>query len=216
MLQGLAGEFVYDQLPKSTRRTYKLLVQELGSRFHVIESCKTYGAQFSHHDQRTGESAEEYVAELKRLYDKAHGGRDRKTRIEDLLRRFLDGLLDDWASFQVEYIKAPEDIDEAALALVDFQETWRRSKLMTERWEGGSQNGPLPRWWLIQCWWWWRWPYKGRRQDCSTGSPDEGQDTGTTVACVKQRRWQRGKWPYQSLQEYPRPHGPDATAVHLD
>ena len=108
-LQGLAGEFVYNQLPKSSRRNYKLLVQELGSWFRVIESSKTYGAQFSRRYQRPGESAEAYVAELKRLYDKAYGGRERKTRTEDLLRRFLDGLLDDWTSFQVN-ISRPQKI----------------------------------------------------------------------------------------------------------
>ena len=87
---------------------------------------KTYGAQFSHRCQKANESVEEYAAELKRLYDKAHANRDEETRREDLLRRFLDGLYDEKARFQVEYITEPSDIDEAVYQVVDFQETRHR------------------------------------------------------------------------------------------
>ncbi|KAH3771690.1 hypothetical protein DPMN_173018, partial [Dreissena polymorpha] len=40
-----------------------------------------------------------YAAELKMLYDKTHVNRDKETRKEDRLRRFLDGLIDDNARF---------------------------------------------------------------------------------------------------------------------
>ena len=61
-----------------------------------------------------------------RLYDKAHANRDEETRREDLLRKFLDGLYDGKARFQVEYVKEPRDIDEAVYQVVDFQETRHR------------------------------------------------------------------------------------------
>ena len=60
------------------------------------------------------------------MYDKAHANRDRATRREDLLRRFLDGINDDRARFQVEYIKEPDDIDDAVYEVVNFQETKKR------------------------------------------------------------------------------------------
>ena len=43
-----------------------------------------------------------------------------------MLRRFLDGLYDEKARFQVEYVKEPRDIDEAVYQVVDFQETRNR------------------------------------------------------------------------------------------
>ncbi len=63
---------------------------------------------------------------LKKLYDKAHSNRDNKTRAEDLLRRYYDGLLDEKARFHIEFIKEPADIDEAVYYTVCFQETRQR------------------------------------------------------------------------------------------
>ena len=84
---------------------------------------KTYGAQLSHSNQKANESVEECASELKRLYDNAHSNRDVNTRGKDLLRRFLNGLYDEKARFQVEYVKEPRDIDEAVYHVVDLQET---------------------------------------------------------------------------------------------
>ena len=128
-LQGTAGEFVFGHLRRDVRSNYAQLVSELNSRFRVVVTKKTYGAQFSHRNQKANESVEEYAAELKRLYDKAHANRDEHTRQEDLLRRFLDGLYDNKARFQVEYVKEPRDIDEAVFQVVDFQETRHRPLL---------------------------------------------------------------------------------------
>lgn len=66
--------------------------------------------------------AEAYAAELKALYDKAHGFRNRKTRDEDLVRRFLNGLRDDDIRFAVKY-KEPATIDEAVFHIVNFLQT---------------------------------------------------------------------------------------------
>ena len=87
--RGRLVEFVFGQLRREVSGDYAHLVSELNSRFRVAVTKKTYGAQFSHRCQKANESVEEYAAELKRLYDKAHANRDEETRREDLLRRFL-------------------------------------------------------------------------------------------------------------------------------
>ncbi|MEW8548674.1 MAG: hypothetical protein AB2693_34670, partial [Candidatus Thiodiazotropha sp.] len=122
-LQGVAGEFVFGQLSRNIRSDYKALCKELKNRFRVVETSKTFGVQFSRRNQKNGETVEEYAAELKKLYDKAHARRDKETRREDLLRRFLDGLVDEKARFHVEFVKEPNNIDEAVFQVVSFQET---------------------------------------------------------------------------------------------
>ena len=138
-LQGQAGEFVFDQLTRRTRESYKLLIGELKARFRVIETPKSFGSRFSRREQKSGESPEDYAADLKKLYDKAYARRDLTTRREDLLRKFLDGLQNETVSFQVEYIREPKDIDEAVFEVANFlqakryQSTERNSERTTER-----------------------------------------------------------------------------------
>ncbi len=134
-IQGDAGEFVYAQLPQEVCRSYTRLTAELDARYRKFESTRSYGAQFSHRDQKPGEAAEEYAAELKRLYDKAYPHRVTQTRREDLLRCFLDGLQDEQTRLQVEFVKEPLDIDTAVYEVVTFQEARRRprSSEWTER-----------------------------------------------------------------------------------
>ncbi len=45
--------------------TGDIIVTELNNRFRVIETAKTFGAQFSHRSQKSNESVEEFSAELK-------------------------------------------------------------------------------------------------------------------------------------------------------
>ncbi len=130
-LQGPAGDFVFEQLSKRTRANYRKLVNELHSRFQKVETPKAFAAMFSRRVQKAGETAEEYAAELKRLYDKAHAERDTVTRQEDLLRKFLDGLLDEQASFHVEYVREPQNIDAAVFEVVNFNTFDRKSKRPT-------------------------------------------------------------------------------------
>ncbi|MCG7879269.1 MAG: retrotransposon gag domain-containing protein, partial [Candidatus Thiodiazotropha endolucinida] len=125
-LQGKAGEFVFTQLPSHTLSHYEDLIKELNSRFRVVETKKTFAAKFSQRTQKPGETAEEFAAELKRLYAKAYSFRDENTRQEDLVRRFLDGLRDSDARFEIEYNKEPEDIDEAVYHAVNFIQTKHR------------------------------------------------------------------------------------------
>ena len=118
---------MYSQLSSDTRRNFTALIDEIEHRFRKIESARTYGSQFSKRSQKPGETVEDFAAELKRLYHKAYPRRDIETRREDLLRRFLDGSFDQSASFQVEYVKQPIDIDNAVFELVTFQESKKQS-----------------------------------------------------------------------------------------
>ncbi|KAH3749411.1 hypothetical protein DPMN_183909 [Dreissena polymorpha] len=98
------------------------LLREIDSRFKIIETPRSFAAKFSRRSQRHGETLEEFAQELKRLYDKTHFWRDGRTRDEDLVRRFLDGLYDEDLRFQVEYHKEPRNIDEAVYYAVSFIE----------------------------------------------------------------------------------------------
>ena len=126
-LQGKAGEFIFSQLPSRTLSNYEELVRELNSRFRVVETQKTFAAKFSKRNQRNDETVEEYAADLKRLYAKAFRACDEKTRQEDLVRRFLDGLKDHEARFEIEIHKEPDDIDDAVYHAVNILQTRRRS-----------------------------------------------------------------------------------------
>jgi hypothetical protein len=126
LLQGAVGEVVYGQLSHHTRSKYQLLTAELASRYRVVETTRTFAAQFSRRNQGFSETVEEYAADLKHLYDKAFKERNNKTRRQDLLRKFLDGLHNEKARFMVEYVKEPATLDDAVLLVVDFTETQRR------------------------------------------------------------------------------------------
>jgi hypothetical protein len=126
-LQGQAGEFVYGQLSSIIRNDYSKLVAELHSRFRKVESNKTFGKKFANRQQKPGETPETYCADLKKLYDKAHPGRNVETREEDLLRRFFDGLQDGDAKVQIEFFKSPDTIDEAVALIVNYHETRSQS-----------------------------------------------------------------------------------------
>lgn len=122
-IQGQAGEFVYNQLPKSTLSNYKKLVKELDSRYVVVEIPKNFQNQFDKRNQEPYESYEAYSVELKRLYDKAYPTRPASIREQDLLKRFLNGLLDDKVRRAVEFVKRPKTIDKALVQAINYTET---------------------------------------------------------------------------------------------
>ena len=70
-LKGPAGEYVYDQLSRRQRSSYKELVDCLKKRFRKVESRKMFADMFWKRDQKAGELEETYAAELKRLHGKA-------------------------------------------------------------------------------------------------------------------------------------------------
>ena len=82
-LPGKAGEFMFTQLQRGTLSCYNELIKELNSKFRVVETKRTFAVQFSQRTQRQGETAEEFAAELKRLYAKAYSFRSEATRQED-------------------------------------------------------------------------------------------------------------------------------------
>ena len=127
LMHGKAGDYVYGQLDEGTRNNYNLLVEELTLRYRTVEPRRSMGAKFSHRDQKSREGVRDYAAELKMLYDKAYPGRNRIARKEDLLQRFLDGLSDEDASFYVEYVKEPEDIEEAVDEVIHFIQARRNT-----------------------------------------------------------------------------------------
>ena len=98
-------------------------MQDLTTRFRVIRTARSFSAKLSIRSQKVGETAEEFAADLKMLYDKAHGFRDRMIRDDALVRRFYDGLRDDEIRFMVEYSKEPETIDEAVFQVVNLIQT---------------------------------------------------------------------------------------------
>lgn len=118
-IQGEAGEFVFTQLPKEALQNYVELVRELGYRYRIIENQKSYISMFCNRNQKVGERVEEYAAELKRLHHKAYPKRTKHQRREDLLERFMRGVLDEEVRFFVNYMKTPNDIDEAVYAVVE-------------------------------------------------------------------------------------------------
>ena len=69
------------------------------------------------------ESIQEFVADLKMLYDKGFPRRDRDTRREDLLRPFLAGLQNNDARVHVELNKEPRTIDEVLYHVINYIET---------------------------------------------------------------------------------------------
>jgi hypothetical protein len=126
---------VFTQLQPNVLLSYRRLTDELNNRYRIIETPRSFPVKFSKRNQKVGETAEEFAVELKVLYDKAHGFRDRKTREEDLVRRFLDGLRDDEVCYEVEYHKEPEAIDDAVLHVVNLEQTrsLRRHRNSTRR-----------------------------------------------------------------------------------
>lgn len=101
-LQGLAGEFVFEELKPEILSNYKQLTKELGNRFGVIETNRIFQTKFRRRDQKNGEPVQSYAAELKSLYSKAYPNRDNLTKQQDLVSRFLLGLSNEKARIHVE------------------------------------------------------------------------------------------------------------------
>ena len=141
-LQGIAGDFVYDQLSSDVTGSYKKLIKELESRFGEVDTTKIYISKFNNRRQLDDESVSDYAAELKRLYDKGYPKRDKATRQEDLLGKFLIGLKDDSARIHVELNKDPSTIEEAVYHTVHYQETCRYP---TESFDFARKGGNLNR-----------------------------------------------------------------------
>ncbi|CAC5398864.1 unnamed protein product [Mytilus coruscus] len=124
-LQGIAGDFVYDQLSSEVTRSYRKLVKELKNRFGEIDTTKIYISKFNNRRQYNEESVQDFAAELKMLYDKGYPHRDKRTRQADLLKTFLLGLQDENVRMHVELNREPDSIEEAVYFTIHYQETCR-------------------------------------------------------------------------------------------
>ena len=122
-LQGVAAEFVFDEISPDCQSDYSNLVRELDLRFKCVETNKSYRALFSKRTQHFGESVENYASELKRLYDKAYPGKNPDMRKTLLLQQFMGGLGDKRAKCAVEYFKEPSSIEDAVHNVVMYMET---------------------------------------------------------------------------------------------
>ena len=118
-----AGDYVFDELSTEEHLNYRVLVKCLKHRFHKVESAKTYATMFWKRDQKASETEETYAAKLKHIYGKAYPKHDNSAQDEDLLYRFLNGLLDQKAHQQIEFIKDPTNIDDALDGIVKYCET---------------------------------------------------------------------------------------------
>ena len=67
-LEGKADKFVFVQLPVPMLNNYGELIHEMNSRFCTVETSRSYVAKFSNCNQKQGQKAEEYAAELKMVY----------------------------------------------------------------------------------------------------------------------------------------------------
>ena len=136
-MQGAAGDYVFDELSREEQANYKELIKCLKRCFCKVESTKTYAAIFWKHGQKVSETEETYVVELKRVYGKAYPQWDSVSRDEDLLCRFLNGLIDQKAPQQVEFVKDPANIDEALDEIVKYHESWQSGQL---QWDGSNET----------------------------------------------------------------------------
>ena len=163
-LQGVAGDFAFDQMLENTLNSSSKLVSDLKNRFGVIENKKTYRIQFNRRNQKTGETIEIYAAELKRIYEKAYTNRDARIRQEDLLQRLLMRIGNDKARIHSALNKDPKTIEEAAQEVITYMETTkypqhddeqyfnkrrfvrqvRRTEKDTSDWKTGKLNGKRP------------------------------------------------------------------------
>ena len=121
-LQGKVGVYAFTVLPRQVLNSYDELVRELNSAFKKIEIPRAYATRFHSRLQGENESVENYATELKCLYYKAYKHRDKHTREEDLLQRFIDGLRDPDMKFALKVHKNQQTIDEAVYNCVEYHE----------------------------------------------------------------------------------------------
>ena len=81
-----------------------------------------FADMFWKRDQKAGELEETYTAELKRLHGKAWPKQNLESTEEDLLQRFMNGLLDKKVKQQVKFMKSPNNIDDALDEVVKYRE----------------------------------------------------------------------------------------------
>ena len=125
LLHKKAGEFVFGSVSRRVRTNYKKLISELHMWYRTVESKKSYKLKWAELKQTPGQSIEELAAHVKWLHDKAFPDRDRKTRKEDLVSKFFDALNDTTAKAQVQFVKDPDNIDDAVMDVIHYGDTYK-------------------------------------------------------------------------------------------
>ena len=125
LLHKKAGEFIFGSVSRRVRTNYKKLIRELHMQYQTVESKKSYKLKWAELKQTPGQSIEELAAHVKWLHDKAFPDRDRKTRKEDLVSKFFDALNDTTAKAQVQFVKDPDNIDDAVMDVIHYGDTYK-------------------------------------------------------------------------------------------
>ena len=128
LLRGDAGEYVFGTVKEKVRRNYKALVKTLDRQYRVIESKRSYRREWAELRQTHGQSVEELAARIKVLYNKAFPDRDYKTRREDVVAKFFDALTDTTLKAQVQFVKDPQNIDQAVREVIHYRDTCYKKK----------------------------------------------------------------------------------------
>ena len=132
LMRKSAGEFVFYTLTPEVHSNYRTLAKELMTCYRKVESKKGYQSKWTSLRQTAGQNEEELAAEIKRIYEKAFPGRDTESKQDDLLTKFLQALSDNAVRLAMEYVKDPDDIDEAVEFVVQYKEARKVGKLYND------------------------------------------------------------------------------------
>ena len=131
-LQADAADFAFE-LDQAILKNYDELIEELHKRFHTKETRQTKVRQFYNRRLQREETLRQFAGDLKCLVRKAYpNGLSRHVMEEMLLKQFFDGLEDEDLRYYVEYLKNPENLDEAVELVYEYDE-YRNIKRETLR-----------------------------------------------------------------------------------
>ena len=138
-LRGEAADFAFE-LDQRILDEYDLLVEELHKRFQTKETRQTKVRKFYNRKLQRGETLRQYAGDLKCLIRKAYpNGLSRHIMEEMLLKQFFDGLEDEDLRYYVEYLKNPDNLDEAVELVYEYDE-YRNIKRETLQKKGRGFN----------------------------------------------------------------------------
>ena len=119
-----AADYAFD-LEADILTDYNSLVHELELRFHA--SCGKDAGQrlFYARKLKPSETLRQYAADLKSLCLKAYPrGLSNEVREEMLIKQFFDGIHNEEARFQIQYLQKPRTLDRAVDALQQYNTFW--------------------------------------------------------------------------------------------
>ena len=105
MLEGLTGDYVFDELSSGKHSNYKVFIKHLKHQLHKVQSAKTYATMFWREDQKVSKTEEVCAAELKCIYGKVYLKHDCSAQDKDLLHRFLNVIMNQRTQQQIKFVK---------------------------------------------------------------------------------------------------------------